>query len=63
MDYGGLYTRGLHPIDQSDHEWLRSTTAWLLRAATITFSDGTRHLTPGYPTHCASSADRTPDLH
>lgn len=44
------YTRGVHPIDQRPHEWLRSTTAWLLCAAHITFADGTRHLTPGYPT-------------
>ena len=51
MDDGSLFTRGVHPVDQSDHAWLRSTTAWLVRAATITFTDGTRHLTPGYPTH------------
>ena len=52
MDDGGLWTRGAHPIDQSDHAWLRATTAWLVRAATVTFTaDGTRHLTPGYPTH------------
>ena len=32
------------------HDWIRATTAWLVRAATITFKDGTRHITPGYPT-------------
>jgi hypothetical protein len=51
MEDGGLWSRGVHPIDQSPHDWLRTTTAWLVRAATITFNDGTRHLTPGYPTH------------
>ena len=50
MDDGGLYLRGTHPIDQSDGEWMRTVTAWLIRAAQVTFRDGSRHLTPGYPT-------------
>ena len=28
-DGGGLWSRGPHPIDQSHHDWLRTTTAWL----------------------------------
>ena len=51
MADGGLFIRGVHPIDQSGHEWLRTTTAWLMRAAQIRFPDGSLHLTPGYPTH------------
>lgn len=47
MEDGGLYTRGVHPIDKSPHEWLRGATAWLVRAATIRFDDGTTHITPG----------------
>ena len=49
MDDGGLYVRGVHPMDMSPHEWLRFATAWVMRAAMITFQDGTRHLTPGVP--------------
>ena len=49
MDDGGLYIRGKHPIEMAPHEWLRAATAWVMRAAMITFSDGTRHLTPGTP--------------
>ena len=37
MEDGGLYTRGPHPIDQSDHEWLRTATGWLMRAAQIKY--------------------------
>ena len=51
MDDGGLYLRGATPHDMSDRDWLRATVAWLVRAAQITFADGTHHLTPGYPTH------------
>jgi hypothetical protein len=49
MDDGGLYIRGVHPMDMAPHEWLRVATAWVMRAAVITFADGTRHLTPGVP--------------
>jgi len=51
MDDGGLYIRGVHPIDQAPHEWIKSATAWLVRAAQVRFADGTVHLTPGYPSH------------
>ena len=49
MDDGGLYIRGAHPINMPPHEWLRVATAWVMRSAEISFSDGTRHLTPGVP--------------
>jgi hypothetical protein len=49
MDDGGLYIRGVHPMDMAPHEWLRFATAWVMRAAMMTFADGTRHLTPGVP--------------
>jgi hypothetical protein len=49
MDDGGLYVRGVHPMDMPPHEWLRFATAWVMRAAMMTFADGTRHLTPGVP--------------
>ena len=48
MDDGALWSRGAHPIDQAPHEWLRGATAWLVRAATVVFSDGSRHLEPAY---------------
>ena len=48
---GGLYSKvTTHPFFMPNHEWIRTTSAWLLRAAHVTFADGTRHLTPGYPT-------------
>ena len=48
----GLYTRvSTHPFFMPHHEWMSTTAGWLVRAAHITFDDGTRHLTPGYPTH------------
>ena len=49
MDDGGLYIRGQHPFDMAPHEWLRVATAWVMRAAMITFKDGSRHITPGVP--------------
>eukprot|EP00040_Diaphanoeca_grandis_P043093 m.266966 g.266966 ORF g.266966 m.266966 type:complete len:535 (-) comp70459_c0_seq1:2-1606(-) len=49
MDDGGLYIRGVHPIDMVPHDWLKVATAWVMRSAMITFADGTRHLTPGVP--------------
>ena len=45
-----------HPFFMPNHEWLRVAATWLLRAATIEFKDGTRHLTPGYPTACEKRA-------
>ena len=51
MENGGLYTKAsVHPFFMPPHEWIRTTAGWLIRAAQITFGDGTRHLTPGYPT-------------
>jgi hypothetical protein len=41
MDDGGLFFRGEHPIDQTDHAWLKTATAWLMRAALLRFNDGT----------------------
>eukprot|EP01052_Picozoa_sp_SAG31_P049979 SAG31_NODE_11194_length_1056_cov_1.170324_1_plen_266_part_01 len=49
MDDGGLYIRGRHPFDMAPHEWIRVATAWVMRAAMITFKDGSRHITPGVP--------------
>jgi hypothetical protein len=49
MDDGGLFIRGRHPFDMAPHEWLRMATAWVMRAAMITFADGSRHITPGVP--------------
>ena len=40
MDDGGLYIRGQHPFDMAPHEWLRVATAWVMRAARITFKAG-----------------------
>eukprot|EP01047_Picozoa_sp_COSAG01_P001561 COSAG01_NODE_36_length_34092_cov_26.350032_14_plen_388_part_00 len=54
MADGSLYIRsesGKHPFYMSAHEWLRVAASWLVRAAHITFEDGSRHLTPGYPTN------------
>jgi hypothetical protein len=51
MDNGGLYIKAdSHPFFLPPHQWMRAAAGWLLRAAHITFADGTRHLTPGYPT-------------
>ena len=51
MENGGLYTKAsVHPFFMPPHEWICTTAGWLIRAAQITFGDGTRHLTPGYPT-------------
>jgi hypothetical protein len=49
MDDGGLYVRGVHPMDMAPHDWLKFATAWVMRAAMMTFEDGTRHITPGVP--------------
>ena len=47
-----LYVRvSTHPFFMPHHEWMRVAAAWLLRAAHVTFEDGSRHLTPGYPTN------------
>lgn len=51
MADGGMYLLGVHPIDQAPHLWIKSATAWVMRAAQTTFADGTVHITPGYPTH------------
>ena len=51
MDDGGLYFRGINPIDMDDHAWLKTAAAWIMRAGLIRFPDGSVHLTPGYPTH------------
>ena len=51
MGDGSLYVRvSTHPFFMPHHEWIRVAASWLVRAAQISFSDGTRHLTPGYPT-------------
>jgi hypothetical protein len=51
MEGGGVYTKStVHPFFVPPHEWMENTAGWLLRAAIVTFEDGTRHLTPGYPT-------------
>ena len=51
VEDGGVFVRAsTHPFFMPNHEWLRVAAAWLVRAATIEFEDGTRHLTPGYPT-------------
>ena len=51
MEDGGLYIKSsVHPFYMPPHEWMRTTAGWLVRAAQITFADGSRHLTPGYPT-------------
>lgn len=49
MSDGGWYVKGAHPMDMAPHEWLRVAAAWVMRAAMLTFEDGTRHLTPGVP--------------
>ena len=47
----GIYMRTTtSTFDLPPHEWLRVAATWLVRAAQIQFDDGTRHLTPGYPT-------------
>ena len=52
MNDGGLYIKATnHLFSVSPYEWIGLVSTWLVRAATITFTDGTRHLTPGYPTH------------
>lgn len=52
MNDGGLYLKATaHFFFVPPHEWIGLVSAWLVRAATIAFADGTRHLTPGYPTH------------
>ena len=51
MSDGSLYVRvSTHPFFMPHHEWIRVASTWLVRAAQISFTDGTRHLTPGYPT-------------
>ena len=53
VDDGGVFVRAsVHPFFMPNHEWLRVAAVWLLRAATVEFVDGSRHLTPGYPTAC-----------
>ena len=50
MSDGGVYLRSSQPhFALPGHEWIRVAAAWLVRAAHISFADGTRHLTPGYP--------------
>ena len=57
VEDGGVFVRAsTHPFFMPNHEWLRVAATWLLRAATIEFKDGTRHLTPGYPTACEKRA-------
>lgn len=36
-------------MDFAAHEWMRLATAWVVRAAVITFPDGSKQLTPGIP--------------
>ncbi len=53
VEDGGLYLRTpAQTFFLAPHEWMRAAGAWLVRAAQITFADGTRHLTPGYPLGC-----------
>eukprot|EP01050_Picozoa_sp_SAG11_P015587 SAG11_NODE_2037_length_3894_cov_3.210277_3_plen_200_part_00 len=54
MADGSLYVRsesGEHPFYMPAHLWLRVAASWLVRAAHVSFEDGSRHLTPGYPTN------------
>jgi hypothetical protein len=54
MGKGGMYIRAAHPqrahpMDFAAHEWLRAATAWVVRAALLTFPGGMQLLTPGIP--------------
>ncbi len=51
VEDNGLYIRTSSQLfSLPPHEWMRTAATWIVRAAHITFADGTRHLTPGYPT-------------